>query len=155
MNQTFVLIKPDAIERQLTNDVLLMIEEKGFTVSKITIVRATENIITEHYKDVIEELGPDFRKTVVNSLAGEILFLVVLSSKHKDPIPILRKLAGATNPPDADPDTIRGKFGIDDYVTSDSEGRMVNNLIHVPDSNESLHREYKLWTGGELGWDTK
>lgn len=63
----------------------------------------------------------------------------------EDIIAYTRKLAGKTNPQEADPESIRGKFSDDNYEKAEKAGRLVYNVIHASDSKESAKRELAIW----------
>lgn len=160
--KTLVILKPDALERGLSEILIQTIQSKGFHIEEQKTLTATHDLLTKHYpesmameiaikmseamgKEVAEEDG----KAVLNGLRkfmlrGPIKVLVV-SSSSENTVSDFRELIGATNPATAKKGTLRGDYGIDSYEESNRTGRPVENLIHASDSNESAEREIKIW----------
>ena len=130
MERTLVLIKPDAMERKLMGEIISIYEKKGFHISALKIVKPTKEMAEEHYA---EHKGKPFYERLVNFITkGEVCALVI---EGENIIEAVRKINGATDPLDAEPGTIRGR-----YALSKSE-----NAVHASDSNESAEREIKIW----------
>jgi len=130
MERTLVLIKPDAMERKLMGEIISIYEKKGFHISALKIVKPTKEMAEEHYA---EHKGKPFYERLVNFITkGEVCALVIEGENIVDAV---RKINGATDPLDAEPGTIRGR-----YALSKSE-----NAVHASDSNESAEREIKIW----------
>ena len=128
--RTLVLIKPDAVRRGLVGNVLSRFEAKG-----LTIVAMEQRLIDAaqadaHYAEHVGREYYDGLKTFMTS--GPLVSLVVSGDEA---IPVVRKLAGATDGRKAEPGTIRGDFSVSNQ----------QNLIHASDSEESAKREIDLW----------
>lgn len=130
MERTLVLIKPDAMERKLMGEIISIYEKKGFSISALKIVKPSKKIAEEHYA---EHKGKPFYEPLVNFITkGEVCAVVM---EGENIIDAVRKLNGATDPLNAEPGTIRGR-----YALSKSE-----NAVHASDSVESAEREIKIW----------
>ncbi|MGI5997469.1 MAG: nucleoside-diphosphate kinase [Lutispora sp.] len=130
MERTLVLIKPDAMERKLMGEIISIYEKKGFSISALKIVKPTKEMAEEHYA---EHKGKPFYEPLVNFITkGEVCAVVM---EGENIIDAVRKLNGATDPLNAEPGTIRGR-----YALSKSE-----NAVHASDSVESAEREIKIW----------
>lgn len=130
MERTLVLIKPDAMERKLMGEIISIYEKKGFHISALKIVKPSKKIAEEHYA---EHKGKPFYEPLVNFITkGEVCAVVM---EGENIIDAVRKLNGATDPLNAEPGTIRGR-----YALSKSE-----NAVHASDSVESAEREIKIW----------
>jgi len=130
MERTLVLIKPDAMERKLMGEIISIYEKKGFHISALKIVKPTKEMAEAHYA---EHKGKPFYERLVNFITkGEVCALVI---EGENIIEAVRKINGATDPLDAEPGTIRGR-----YALSKSE-----NAVHASDSIESAEREIKIW----------
>lgn len=146
MNQTFIIFKPDALQRQLVESLKQEINSAGFKIEQEKTVLVNEALILKHYEEVIARVPiPDFKNRIINAFVGKKVICCILSSKQEDTVSAFRTLLGATNPPEADPQSLRGKYGIDSYDQSKKEERMLNNLIHASDSNENALKEIDLW----------
>jgi nucleoside-diphosphate kinase len=130
VEQTLVLIKPDAVRRRLAAEILGRIEARGFTVRAGKLVTVTRDLGETHYAEHKEK--PFYGELVAFITSGPTWALVV---EGEGAIATMRKTIGATNPADADPGTIRGDLAMS----------MPDNLVHGSDSLESAAREIALW----------
>jgi nucleoside-diphosphate kinase len=129
MDRTFVMVKPDGVQRGLVGEIVARLEAKGLKLVATRFEVLPEKRVTEQYKEHLEKpFFPSLKKFIM----GGPCFLMVWEGR--DVVPIVRTLVGATNPQEAAPGTIRGDFGID-------TGR---NIIHASDSPESAAREIAL-----------
>jgi nucleoside-diphosphate kinase len=134
VERTLILIKPDAVERTLTGEILARIERRGFRIAAGKLVRVSRELGEEHYDEHREK--PFFGELVDFITSAPTWALVV---EGEGAISTLRKTIGATNPADTEPGSIRG-----DLATS-----MPNNLVHGSDSSESAQREIELWVSDD------
>jgi nucleoside-diphosphate kinase len=129
MERTFVMVKPDGVQRGLIGKILQRIEEKGFKIVAMKLAVMPVEKAKEHYA---EHVGKKFYPDLVGFItSGPSVSLVV---EGGGAIAAMRKLNGATNPAEAVPGTIRGDFGIE-------TGR---NVVHGSDSPASAAREIAL-----------
>ncbi|AEG43947.1 nucleoside-diphosphate kinase [Isoptericola variabilis] len=132
--RTLVLVKPDGVRRGLSGEVLRRIEAKGYTLAAVELKSATPELLAEHYA---EHAGKPFYGPLVEfMLSGPILAVV---AEGQGVIAGFRSLAGATNPTEAAPGTIRGDLARDWGL------KVQQNLVHGSDSVESAEREIALW----------
>jgi nucleoside-diphosphate kinase len=130
VERSLILIKPDAVERKLTGEILGRIERRGFTVRGGKLVHVDRALGETHYAEHSEK--PFFGELVDFITSGPTFALVV---EGEGAIATLRKTIGATNPADAEPGSIRGDLAV----------AMPDNLVHGSDSPESAAREIALW----------
>jgi nucleoside-diphosphate kinase len=143
---TFIMLKPDAIHRNLDQTVMDELLHAGCKIKRFDTVEVDESLILKHYEDVIKNVNiPQFKQRVLNEYVGEIVKIYELEHDSQDVISLVRELIGATEPSKADPQSIRGKHADDDYERSSNEDRLVRNLIHASDSQESAKKELELW----------
>ncbi len=136
MERTFVMIKPDGVQRGLVGTIIARLEARGLKLVAARFEVLTEKRFTEQYREHLEK---PFFLSLKQFIMGGPVFLMVLEGR--DVVPLVRKMVGATNPQEAAPGTIRGDFGID-------TGR---NVIHASDSAESAQREIAIhFTAKEL-----
>lgn len=132
--QTLVLLKPDAVKRNLIGAIIARIETKGYVIADIKKLTPTRNLLAAHYA---EHEGKAFYEPLVEfMMSGEVVALIVEGNRV---IEGFRALAGATDPTAALPGTIRGDFGRDWGL------KVQQNLVHGSDSPESASREIGLW----------
>jgi len=130
VDRTFVLVKPDGIQRGLAGEIISRFEGKGLKLVAARFLQASEAQVTEQYKEHIGK--PFFPHLKAYILSGPVLAMVW---EGKEAVAVVRRLVGATNPAEAAPGTIRGDLGLD-------TGR---NVIHASDSAPSAAREAAIY----------
>lgn len=130
MERTFIMIKPDGVQRGLIGEVVRRFETKGFTLVGLKLMAVSRELAEKHY-DVHRE-RPFFGNLVDFITSSPVVAMVWAGDGV---VASARKLIGATNPLTAEPGTIRGDFGV-------TIGR---NLIHGSDAIETAQREITLW----------
>lgn len=134
MERTFVMIKPDGVQRGMAGEVVQRLEKKGLKLAAARLMRMSKELAARHYA---EHDGRDFYKPLIEFItSGPVLAMVW---EGKDAISAVRSVVGKTNPQDAGPGTIRGDLGM-------TTGR---NIVHASDSPESAEREIGLFFGPE------
>ena len=136
VERSLILIKPDAMQRRLSGEILGRIERRGFTLRAGKLIHVSRELGETHYAEHREK--PFFGELVTFITSGPTFALVV---EGEGAIATMRKTIGATNPANAEPGTIRGDLAV----------AMPDNLVHGSDSPESAEREIALWfTDDEL-----
>ena len=130
MERTLVLIKPDAMERKLMGEIISVYEKSYLHITAMKIIRPTIKISEEHYVEHKEK--PFFKELIDYITRGEVCALII---EGENAVEEVRRLNGATDPKNAEPSSIRGRFAL-----SKSE-----NSVHASDSRESAEREIKIW----------
>jgi nucleoside-diphosphate kinase len=133
--KTLVLLKPDAMRRQLAGEILRRLEARGLEIRAARLVAVDRELANEHYAEHTEK--PFFGDLVEFITSSSTLALVL---EGEGAIGVVRTTMGATDPANADPGTIRGDLALS----------MPDNLVHGSDSPESAEREIALWFGDEL-----
>ena len=129
MERTFVMVKPDGVQRGLVGKIIQRIEEKGFKIVAMKLATMSKENAEEHYA---EHKGKKFFGDLVGFItSGPSVSMVV---EGRGVVAAMRKMNGSTNPAEASPGTIRGDFGIE-------TGR---NVVHGSDSTASAAREIAL-----------
>lgn len=150
MYYSFVMLKPDALERQLVAKVIERLKANDITIEIFDYRIVSEELIFKHYSDVIAKFGETFKEMATNTFVGKYVIPMIVSSNDANVISIIRKTIGATDPAKAAPGTIRGDLGNDNMEKATLEARCCANLIHASDSNESYLTEVKLWFSGDI-----
>ena len=132
--RTLVLLKPDAVTRGLRGEIIRRIEAKGYTISALAQRTATDDELSAHYA---EHEGKPFYPGLVEYMGAAPLVALVLEGEGV--IAGFRSLAGATNPTEAAPGTIRGD------LAREWDLPVIQNLVHGSDSVESAAREIIIW----------
>lgn len=128
--RTLIAVKPDGVQRRLVGEIIQRFEQRGFKLVGIKLIKASEDLLREHYSDLK-------RKTFYPSLiqymnSGPI---VVMVWEGYNVVKTSRIIVGATDPTEALPGTIRGDFGM----------HISRNVVHASDSVEVAYREIGLW----------
>ncbi len=127
---TLLIIKPDAVRRDLVDEIIARVEDKGLRIDSKRRIRSDRELAERHYAEHSEK--PFFRELVEFITSGDV---IVARVTGPEAISVLRTLMGATDPAKADPGTIRGDYG--KVITE--------NLVHGSDSPESAERELELF----------
>ena len=168
IERTLVLVKPDGVKRALIGKVIGRFEDAGLKVTALKMVQPDKEIAGNHYpldeewynnawkntkkgyeekglemSETPRQLGERVRGWLMEGLtSGPIVAMVI---EGNDAIAAIRKIAGATAPNRADPSSIRGTYSTDSYDLSDSEKRVLKNIVHASDSVPTAEREIKVW----------
>ena len=130
MERTLIIIKPDAMERKLMGKIISIYEQEGLHISSIKILKPSVQIAESHYS---EHKGKSFFKGLIKYITrGEVCVLI---AEGDNAIETVRVINGATDPAEADKESIRGRFGIS----------KTENSVHASDSVESAQREISIW----------
>ncbi len=131
MDRTFVIIKPDAVERGLTGEIVGRFERKGLRIVAMDLRTIDLAVANRHYA---EHVGKPFYEDLITFIRRSPTVTMVLEGPA-DTWKVVRAMMGATNPRDAAPGTIRGDLGIE----------LTENLVHGSDGPESAAREIALF----------
>jgi nucleoside-diphosphate kinase len=126
----FVMVKPDGVKRRLIGDVITRLENAGLRIVAIKMLKLTKKMAEEHY--AIHQGKPFYEGLIKFITSGPVVAMIV---EGKDAVKRVRKIAGATNPMDAEVGTIRGDYGM-------VIGR---NIVHAADSPENAKIEYAIY----------
>ena len=137
MERTFVIFKPDAIKKEIVDDIILQIYQNDLKIDKIKEIDIDKTVLAQHYNHIVDK---PFYKDIERYMTECPVYIAILSGNNA--ISKWRELMGSTNPLDAKPDTIRGRFG------EVGDGN-IYNVVHGSDSAESAEKEIKLWFGKE------
>ena len=127
--QTLIIVKPDAVKRNLAGEILSRIEKKGFTISKQKTLNFTTEMAKQFYS---AHSSKPFFDELVSFITSEKVVAAII--ERDNAVSLTREIIGNTNPKDANPGTIRGDFGIS----------ITENSIHASDSSESFDNEVNV-----------
>jgi nucleoside-diphosphate kinase len=136
---TLILIKPDGLKKSLTGNILTRLSETKLEIVAAKIARVSKELAEEHYEHLKEK---PFFGELIKYLQGELhnrRKVMALIYWGEDAITKCRQLAGATNPEEADPTSIRGSYG---RITT---AGVYENVIHVSANEADAEREIKFW----------
>ncbi|MFQ5610606.1 MAG: nucleoside-diphosphate kinase [Anaerolineae bacterium] len=136
MERTLVLIKPDAVQRQLIGPIIERLEQRGLKIAGLKLVQVSQELAKEHY--AVHEGKPFFDGLIEYITSGPVVAMVVEGPRA---IQATRNTMGATNPVEASPGTIRADYALE----------IGRNLVHGSDGPETAAAEIALWFDkGEL-----
>ncbi|MCM3477118.1 nucleoside-diphosphate kinase [Caldibacillus thermoamylovorans] len=130
MEKTFLMVKPDGVQRGLIGEIVSRFERKGFQLVGAKLMQIPTSVAEQHYG---EHKGKPFYDELVTFITSGPVFAMVWQGENV--IATARQMMGATNPKDALPGTIRGDYGV----------TVGKNIIHGSDSFESAKREISLF----------
>ncbi|PKR85909.1 nucleoside-diphosphate kinase [Heyndrickxia camelliae] len=130
MEKTFLMVKPDGVQRQLIGEIISRFERKGFHLVGAKLMKVSTELAEKHYGEHKER---PFFGELVQFITSSPVFAMVWEGENV--IATARQMMGSTNPKDALPGTIRGDFGV----------TVSKNVIHGSDSPESAEREIGLF----------
>lgn len=139
INQTLVLIKPDGLKKSLTGNILTRLSETRLEIVAAKIVEVTKELAEEHYRHLKDK---PFFDELIRYIMGELherKKVMAMVYWGEDAIAKVKKLAGATNPEEADTTSIRGQYG---RITTKG---VYENVLHASESESEAEREIKLW----------
>ncbi|PIP55757.1 MAG: nucleoside-diphosphate kinase [Candidatus Zambryskibacteria bacterium CG_4_9_14_3_um_filter_42_9] len=173
--RTFVLIKPDGVQKGLIGEVIKRFEQRDLKIVALEMFQPTAEQIDNHYPKSEEwikrlgekslstyekygidpkpllgttdqtEIGQMVRNWVVDYMSSAPLVRIVVQGLHA--VDMVRKIAGSTMPYQADMGTIRGDFSNDSPALANSEKRSVMNLVHASETPEEAKHEIEHWFG--------
>ena len=170
--KTFVILKPDTVQRGLVGEVIKRFERIGLKIVAMKMIQADEETIFKHYnKDdawyerkgsgIVEnrkklgkpvekeaiEYGKDIIRTMVHYMCASPVVVMVVEGNSAQAV--VKRLVGGTEPTTADTGTIRGDFALDSYFLCDTdESRGLRNLIHCTDpadGEDAYNNEVSVW----------
>ncbi|MFW6040933.1 MAG: nucleoside-diphosphate kinase [Thermoplasmatota archaeon] len=130
METTFLMIKPDGVQRGVIGEVIKRIEKRGLRIIALKMIQIDEETASEHYA---EHKGKDFYGPLLDYISSGPV--VCMAIKGNSAVEMVRKMVGKTDPIEASPGTIRGDFGIE----------IGRNLVHAADSLDSAKRELDIF----------
>jgi nucleoside-diphosphate kinase len=139
IEQTLVIIKPDGMQRSLTGDILALLSHPDNIIVGSKVVRTTKELASAHYHHLKEK---PFFEHLISYFIGEwhVNRVLALVYEGKEIIKRIREKAGATNPEEALPNSIRGKYG-----RIHSKTGVFENVVHCSENRQEAEREIKLW----------
>lgn len=134
MERTFIIVKPEGVQRGLIGEVLSRFERKGLRIVRLTTGHIPETVAREHYAHLKDK--PFFDELVEYMTSGMVAMAII---EGPNAIAHVRNLIGATNPVEAAPGTIRGDFATE----------LPYNIVHASDSAETAIAEIARFFGTE------
>jgi nucleoside-diphosphate kinase len=135
MERTFIIIKPDAVQRGLIGEIVHRFERRGLKIVAMKFLQVSDALAREHY--AVHAERPFFAGLIQYITSSPVVAMVV---EGTNAIAIVRNTVGATKPAEATPGSIRADFGVE----------IGRNLVHASDGPETAATEIALWFGEDL-----
>jgi len=135
MEKTFIILKPDAVQRGLIGEIISRFEARGLKMVAMKMIHVSKDLASEHYAVHAER---PFYESLIGYITSSPVVAMVLEGS--DAIASVRNTVGATKPAEAAPGTIRGDFGLE----------IGRNLVHASDGPDTAATEIALWFGKDL-----
>lgn len=135
MERTFIILKPDAVQRGLVGEIIQRFERRGLKIVGMRFMQVDEDLARRHY--AVHESRPFFAGLIQYITSAPVVTMVV---EGTNAIAVVRNTVGATKPAEAAPGTIRADFGLE----------IGRNLVHASDGPETAATEIALWFGEDL-----
>ena len=129
VERTYVMVKPDGVQRGLVGEVLRRVEKRGLKIAALRMNVIAREVAEKHYSEHTEK--PFFKSLIDFITSGPSVSMVI---EGQNSVSVMREINGATNPLNAAIGSIRGDFALD-------TGR---NIVHASDSPESAEREIAI-----------
>jgi nucleoside-diphosphate kinase len=166
--RTFVILKPDTVQRSLIGEVIKRFEQTGLKCTAMKMFVPDEERLIQHYNKTDEwflkkgtnvvndlmaqglpidkepmEYGKDIIRTIVKYMTAAPVVAMVLEGNQA--VAVVTKIVGTTEPASSDVGTLRGDYTIDSYGHASFENRAVRNLVHCSDAVSEAEREIAIW----------
>ncbi len=166
--RTFVILKPDTVQRSLIGEVIKRFEQTGLKCVAMKMFVPQEEPLIKHYNksdewflkkgtNVINDLmvqglpidkepmeyGKDIIRTIVKYMTAAPVIAMVWEGNQA--VAVVTKIVGTTEPATSDVGTLRGDYTIDSYGHASYENRAVRNLVHCSDAVSEAEREIAIW----------
>jgi nucleoside-diphosphate kinase len=167
--RTFVVVKPDGVQRSLVGEIIGRFERVGLKLVAMKMLVPDSQHVENHYtldpewrritgekciatykkkglkpwSDDPLEITTKVLKNLVRYITSGPVIAMIWEGAHS--VEIVRKLVGGTEPLSSDVGTIRGDYVLDSYTMSDNDDRAVRNLIHASSSATEAEKEIKHW----------
>ena len=143
--QCLVIIKPDGLIKSLTGNILTALSETKLKIIGAKIVKVSRNLAEKHYCN-LKDKKPQIYEGTIDYITGKYhtdrVFVLVYHGENA--IAKIREVCGPTNPEEANPTTIRGRYG-----RIHSKTGIFENVVHASDSEENAKKEIQLWFNPE------
>ncbi|MBU6348924.1 MAG: nucleoside-diphosphate kinase [Chloroflexi bacterium] len=135
MERTFVMVKPDGVQRGLIGEILGRLERRGLKVVGLKLLQVSDDLARRHY--AVHEGKPFFAGLIRYITSAPVVAMVVEGTQA---VAAVRQTVGATRPHEAAPGTIRADLALE----------IGRNLVHASDAPETAAAEIALWFGSEV-----
>lgn len=152
IERTLILLKPDAVQRGITGEIITRFERVGLKMIGMKMVSPSKEHYHQHYETISKMITRRGQKafdvTLDFMMIGPVIAVVL---EGVDAVALVRKMVGTTEPKEAQPGTIRGDYAHISFAHADNVGSGIPNLIHASGDSAEAKQEVKHWfTDSEL-----
>ena len=130
MERTLIILKPDAVKRQLVGTILSRFEQKGLKIVAMRMLQFTSELARKHYVDHLDK--PFYPGLETYIMSGPTIAAIL---EGESAVSVVRRMIGPTNGAEAPPGTVRGDFALNSQ----------SNLVHASDSTGAAEREMAIF----------
>ena len=140
IERTFVALKPDTVRRGITGEIITTFEEAGLKMIGMKMVWADEDLLQGHYSEHVDK---DFYERLEEYMKSGPVIAMVLEGVNA--VKNVRKIVGDTDPREASPATLRGRFAHMSFAHADESESLHKNIIHASAELDEAEKEIDLW----------
>ncbi len=140
IERTLVLLKPDAVERSITGQIITRLEQAGLKIIGMKMVWVDKDFSKKHYEAHVKK---HFYKSLETFIISGPVIAMAVEGLHA--VEVVRKIVGPTEPRTAPSGTIRGDFAVHSYEYTDKKKISIKNLIHASGNKSDAKKEVNLW----------
>src|SRR4051812_7468870 len=156
MERTLVLLKPDAVQREIVGEILTRFERAGLKLVGLKMLKPEEKHYHHHYEGIgklASRRGEEvYRRNTEFMMSGPVVAVVL---EGVEAVGLVRKMVGDTEPKSAQPGTIRGDYAHTTIAHANERGGGLPNVIHASADSEEAKQEITHWFSDEELFDYK
>jgi nucleoside-diphosphate kinase len=146
MERTFIILKPDAVQRAIVGEIITRFERAGLKIVGMKMVAPDESHYYHHYETISKMISRRGQKAFDVTLsimqAGPVIAAVL---EGVEAVELVRKITGTTEPKAAAPGTIRGDYAHVSFAHADANDAAVANIIHASGNKQEAEAEITHW----------
>ncbi len=142
MEETLIIIKPDAMKKKLAGEIISRFEKEGLNIKEIKSTQLTKDFVKNFYSHLDKKLHPQMVSSIHDFMTSHPVIFAILEGENA--VARVRKLCGPTDPMKAEKGTIRGDFSNDCMDERDKKREATQNAIHASGSVEEAIKEIEI-----------
>lgn len=146
MEQTLVVLKPDAVQRGISGEIITRFEKAGLKIVAMKMIAPDERHFHDHYEGIsklISRWGEDIYRITLSQMTESPVIAFILEGVEA--VEHVRKMVGTTDPKDSAPGTIRGDYTHVTRTYTNARGGTLPNILHASGDASEAEQEIKLW----------
>ncbi|MBI3624494.1 nucleoside-diphosphate kinase [Candidatus Saccharibacteria bacterium] len=154
MERTLIILKPDAVQRQIVGEILTRFERAGLKILGLKMIQPDTEHYHEHYETIgkmVSRRGQEAFDVTLNFMQSGPVIAAVLEGIEA--VSLVRKMVGTTEPKSAQPGTVRGDYAHMSFTHANGHGISIPNLIHASGDSQEAVAEIRHWFKNEELFD--